>query len=462
MRIPCLIGVAALAASPAFGDSACLLATETLGASAQAERDRAAERPDDAGARGRLAMRLDARGRDAAAAACYAEAAGRAPREARWPYLRARVLSRTGRIGEALEAVRIALDIEPGLTPALLLEAELLRLIGDFEGSLASARKALEDDPRSAPARFAAGQALAALGRDQEAVGELERAVEREARFAQARYALALAYRRAGRLEDARRELEIHRRLGQAPPVEAPDPYRAEVLALADDAMSLALGGVLLVQSHATESGRELLERALARDSTLAFAHAHLVQIYGQTDLTQAERHYREAIALDPSQVEARLYWGRALRRHGRNEAAIESLRSAVAVGPYVAEARVELGETLEALDRTEEAVDQYRFAYESNPVDGNVAQRLGAALLAVGRIEEGLDVLERTVDTGDGRAAEYLEALARDYQERGERRIALGYARRALARASEDQRAELIEPLEALIEALSDEAVEP
>src|SRR5690606_6234875 len=111
--------------------------------------------------------------------------------------------------------------------------------------------------------------------------------------------------------------------------------------------------------------------------------------------------------------------------------------------------------EIYDALNRPVDATGQYRLALESDPLLSDARRLLGASLIASGRLEAGLDEMEKALGEGDGRAAEYLEGLARAHEAEGRLDVALGYARRGLRRARADGRPDLAALLEANVRRL-------
>jgi VWFA-related protein len=97
----------------------------------------------------------------------------------------------------------------------------------------------------------------------------------------------------------------------------------------------------------------------------------------------EAKRHYRQALAVDPSLAEARVRLGRVLQRTGEREQALvelERVGKQGGGGPTEALAHFFLGEILEERGQSEEAARQYRTALDQDP-------NLQPAGLALGEI---------------------------------------------------------------------------
>ncbi len=136
--------------------------------------------------------------------------------------------------------------------------------------------------------------------------------------------------------------------------------------------------GALLARSGRSEEAIRELEEALAEDPDLFVARANLIALYaGVGDLERAERHYRQAVALDPQWADAHFNWGGALAQRRRWREAAAALEAAVAASPHSLK-RVRLGRTYQELDRPEAAVEQYRLALDSDPLHREANRLLG------------------------------------------------------------------------------------
>ena len=450
----CLVAICASAGSP---DSDCWRRSEIEKAThersaleqIEAARRRIAARPEQAAPRAELGMILYAYESFAVAQVCYEEAARLDPESPRWHYYLARVLSWNGDDEGVLRAIDRVLEDDPNNHPAQLLRAETLFRSGRLGASERAWREALRRRSDSAHAHYGLGQTLAARGLHDQAAQSFERAVELLPHYAQARYALAIAYRRIGEAEKAQREIEAHARLGQAPPPLLADPWMEEVHAKYRGARSHVARGSLAARAGRAEEAIAEFQLALEMNPKLVVAHSNLINLYSEAErFDKAEEHYRLAIAISGNWAEAHANWGGALLRQGRLDEASATLRKAIYASPHFAEARVQLGLTFDELGRAGAAAEQYRLALDSNPLHPHAHYLLGRSLLRAGRPEEGLDELQKAIDVGDRRTAAYLDALVRVHEAEGNLDLALGYARRALARARKDGLAELIAPL--------------
>ncbi|HEY3161995.1 MAG TPA: tetratricopeptide repeat protein, partial [Vicinamibacterales bacterium] len=264
---------------------------------ARAYKD-ATTRSGDAVAVGALARTLHAWEQWSAAHEAYARAQALAPRAFEWQYLDALVLQRLARHADAVTRLEQALRLSPDYLPARVALAESLLESGDVERSERLFDQ-LRREPAAEPAaEFGLGRIAATRGEHQVALAHLERAVALFPEWGAAHYALALSYRALGRRDEAQRALERHAQYGARWPGQV-DPVRDTVMAVRDDAQTNLQKGLALADAGNLAGAIAAHEAALARDPSIAQAHANLISLYGRTrDWAKAEEHYRAVIAL--------------------------------------------------------------------------------------------------------------------------------------------------------------------
>lgn len=219
------------------------------------------------------------------AEACYANAARLAPEEPRWPYYLGYLHQGSGRYREAAEAYARALAARPGLATARLRLGETYLELGQIDRAEPLLREALAAPGLEAAARFALGRLAYARQDYDRALEWLEAALAADPGATRAHYPLALAYRALGDLDRARGHLA--RRGDTAPAV--PDPLI--------DALS-----------------------ALAVGQRLVF-HAAMEAVYRE-DYAAAAAAFRDGLARDPGNLDARVSLARALYLDGDREGA--------------------------------------------------------------------------------------------------------------------------------------------
>jgi len=389
---------------------------------------KALKSPDDAEAVGSLARVLHAWEQWNAADAAYARAEALAPKASGWHYLRAVVLQRLAQPAAAVSELETALALSPEYLPAQLRLAEARLDAGDLTGS---ERLFLAlTDPATEPAReFGLGRIGAAQGQTDRAIQHFERAVKLFPSFGAAHYALALAYRATGRQDDARVEVERHTQFGAQWPA-LPDPVLESVTALREDPAALLQRGARLADTGDVQGAIAAHEAALARDPSLAQAHANLIALYGRIgDWTKGEEHYRAVVALGVNVADAHYDYGVLLGMQGKGETAADAFRKAIALNPQHARAHNNLGQILERQRDFPGAEAEYRLAVASQPTLRLARFNLGRMLIAQSRPDAAIAELQPLTDPRDAETPRYLFALATAHLRAGHRAEALAYA---------------------------------
>jgi len=145
---------------------------------------------------------------------------------------------------------------------------------------------------------------------------------------------------------------------------------------------------------HREQSARARRSEAspLPATSQIALAYRyynHGNQFQAKGNLAEAERAYRQALALTPSDAQAWSNLGCVLWRMGRLPEAESCLTRAIGLSPKLAAAHNNLGGVLEAMGRLEEAGDHYRSAIAADPNQAQPHCNLGAVLHRLGKFDE-------------------------------------------------------------------------
>jgi protein O-mannosyl-transferase len=115
----------------------------------------------------------------------------------------ATVLGRQGRLSEAANELRAAIEIDPTAAQVNYNLGVALFEAGQIEEAIRYFEKELESNPTYGNAEFDLGQALLQLGRNEEALPHFRRLAQLRPTSASAHYYLALALQTTGRLEEA-------------------------------------------------------------------------------------------------------------------------------------------------------------------------------------------------------------------------------------------------------------------
>ncbi len=168
--------------------------------------------------------------------------------------------------------------------------------------------------------------------------------------------------------------------------------------------------GVRTLVAPEVARGIEQLEQAIALDPdfSAAWAHlslGHLFSAYwgaarGREDFDEARRAADRALELDPESALARV--GRAGVRSHLDldwDGSVADLREAIEIDPTEIDAYFWLGVTLFLMGRYEESVATHEIAYSMDPQSPNIISQLGLVLCFAGRREEGERMLRDGIE---------------------------------------------------------------
>lgn len=163
----------------------------------------------------------------------------------------------------------------------------------------------------------------------------------------------------------------------------------------------LTLGGYgMLPASEAYPRARSAAERALALDEADAGAHAVLGSTFSEYyfDWDAAERHFRRAIQLGPSEANAFYWYSEHLAFMGRFDEAIAMSRRAVDIDPLSSVARADEGRALYYARRYDSAITVFDEVLGHGP-NFVAALYKGLALAESERLDEAVVTLEAALE---------------------------------------------------------------
>jgi Tfp pilus assembly protein PilF len=293
-------------------------------------------------------------------------------------------------------------------------------------------RNLLELKPDSPVIHFGLGRALKAAGKPRGAIEQFEKAVAAADNYGTAHYQLALLYRDRGEQNKADYHLDRYRRFkGQQP--SHGDPLLHQVQSLNRGSRNLATRAKLALKGGKLDLASQLFEAALTQDPAFAAAHAALVFVYWQLgDAKKAEKHYLEAIRLEPQGVEAYLNYGMLVGSQDRLDEAAEVFTSALAADPASATAHTFLGYIRDRQGRRDDAIAGYRAALALEPNQPRANYLLGELLLADGDETKAAEHFELSVTGGGPGSLWFLEKIADAYREAGRPEAAKSFQERA------------------------------
>ncbi len=177
------------------------------------------------------------------------------------------------------------------------------------------------------------------------------------------------------RIEEAEGHLRFPRALLAADRILATRPLEEHYLAYG------LRGRTFMRQAElATEAGFEAQEAsyreainafraALRREPGFAYAHTNLAIIYAVLgDFGAANRHFAEAVTLQPNDLQTRIRWAESLEREGDIVGAAYQYVAAVTLSPDNAQLRDRLGDLYIQLGQVDAALVQYEAAIDLDP----------------------------------------------------------------------------------------------
>jgi tetratricopeptide (TPR) repeat protein len=301
----------------------------------------------------------------------------------------ARLLAASGRTGEAEKRLVAVAARHPERADVAAVQAEVLARAGDLDRALRAAQGASRLAPADAAYRELVARLQLQRGKYRDLLASTESAPTRTLRLDRGIARLAL-----GDAAGSRTELEATRRDGKMP-VEAAAWMALAELAAGRRAQAAAITDALL---------------AAPNPHPLALVARARLDAAGQK-LADAERHLREALARDPSLVEARVDLGAVLLDRGHAAEARDVLARAVADAPFRAGARRDLGRARLAMGDAAGAAQELEAALSQAPADGVALRALVEAAKAAGDPARARRAAMRAIEAEPRSAVAHLAA---------------------------------------------------
>ena len=256
-------------------------------------------------------------------------------------------LGSLGRLREAEEAYRKAIEIDPTLAAAWSNLGNLLSNAGRTEEAEEAYRKAIETDPEYAKGWGNLGGLLSKTGRTEEAEEAYRKAIDIDPQLAEEWHNLGILLSDAGREREAeeacRKAVDIDPQLAEGwsnlgillsdagRAGEAEEAYRAGIDANPGDADLRNQLAYLLCETGRLSEAETVVREALAIDPDHSYANATLGLILFERDqLEEGRRCYEKAIEIKPDdkrlQQKFHFEYGRALGRNGHSSEARKHL----------------------------------------------------------------------------------------------------------------------------------------
>jgi TolB-like protein/Tfp pilus assembly protein PilF len=140
---------------------------------------------------------------------------------------------------------------------------------------------------------------------------------------------------------------------------------------------------------------RSAASKALELDPTLGEAHLDLAETFlAGFDWPNAEREFKKALALSPSDAVAHRYYAFYLEKIGRFSEATSEVRKALDLDPISTFVGEGLGDALYYERRYTDAAEQYRSVLELDGSFGFALRSLGRLYIRQGRFQDGIEQL--------------------------------------------------------------------
>lgn len=142
--------------------------------------------------------------------------------------------------------------------------------------------------------------------------------------------------------------------------------------------------------------------------ATILEVLATAVEYHQAGSLEQAERLYRQVLAVQPWQFDALHLLGLVCHQSGRCETAVDLVTRALVANPDAAEAHYNLGKILQEQGRLHEAVASYQQAVRLQPDYAEAHYNLGNALRDAGLLDQAMASFRQAIRARPGYAKPY------------------------------------------------------
>jgi tetratricopeptide (TPR) repeat protein len=183
----------------------------------------------------------------------------------------------------------------------------------------------------------------------------------------------------------------------------AKDPGYA--LAYAGIADCWILGDIPVPPTQAAARARAAAIKAVDLDETLPEAHISLSlhRFVHESDWVNAEIEAKKAIALDPNNADAHLWYSVLLTRLGRLDEAMGEIKRALELDPLSPRINSSLGSGLYWAGRLDQAIEQYRKMLEMDPNSAAAHSGLGLIYARKGMHAEAIAEMRKALDLSPG-----------------------------------------------------------
>ncbi len=255
---------------------------------------------------------------------------------------------------------------------------------------------ALSHDVNFAPALKEMATAATALGRWDRAVEALQRAVALRPRDSHALADLGNVYLQQHRVDEAIETLQ------RALALDSSLPRASNTIGLALLSKATQVGAPREAPLHLEEAERHFRE-AIRIQPDLAEAHNNLANLLaGRQAYPEAASHFEAALRSDPNYADAHHGYGLVLALMQSYPKAVVALQAAVRLAPSRARAHTDLADVFAVIGRVDEAAREYELAIQADPREYEAHFGLGEIRLGQRRAKEAIGHFQAAAESPD------------------------------------------------------------
>ncbi|MFP8879412.1 MAG: tetratricopeptide repeat protein, partial [Myxococcota bacterium] len=340
------------------------------------------------------------------------------PELAQAHYILGTALSLRGEKAAARTELARALEIDAGLLEARQVLARVHAMLGEHEYAIEEGRRFLRERPDAIDTRILVAQSLVILKRTDEALAELEQIPE-ENRNVDVLFAMGRVHLRNGDRQIARdfmtqalemnpTQPDILRNLLRLDRQEDRFPESVERITKAvenepENARVRLLLGVAALIDQRPADAEKAFKKAIEIDPTDVAGYEHLARLFARSGrLPEAVKTYEDAVEIRPDDPNLHHFLGILYQYAGARDKAIERYEDAIKYGPGLAEAKNNLAYIYaEAGEKLDRALDLAQEAKAALPDSHNAADTLGWVLFKRGVPSAAISYLKEAESSG-------------------------------------------------------------
>ncbi|MBN2372423.1 tetratricopeptide repeat protein [bacterium] len=263
------------------------------------------------------------------------------------------VYQKKGMNGDAVKAIKKAIELDPDYAEAWNQLGNLYMESGDIQGAAEQFEKAIDLDPEHVTAHNNLGLIYSRMGQTEDAIKEFHEAARLDPNSAEAHNNLGSLYLGKGLYEQARSELEKALEI-------RPDYKKAMINS-----------GMLYLRLNDLLKAEGLFKKVIEMDSSFTEAYVQLGYLYmTRKEFDKALSSFQEMMRSHPDDPKSHYYLGKAYQALGQTNKAIESWRRAIELEPDLAGAHLDIGNALFEMGDFQKAEMEWHLALAGRPID--------------------------------------------------------------------------------------------